>query len=76
MRAVTAARRAGVRASAAGERQVHGAGAHAGPRLQQAGRWHALPCASRCKQVRNHLVGPVLAALRTWDPVLGLVVGF
>ena len=23
----------------------------------------------------GHLVGPVLAALRAWDPVLGLVVG-
>ena len=28
---------------------------------------------SRCRQ--GHLVGPVLAALRAWDPVLGLVVG-
>jgi hypothetical protein len=25
--------------------------------------------------VQGHLVGPVLAALRAWDPVLGLVVG-
>ena len=27
------------------------------------------------EQVQGHLVGPVLAALRAWDPVLGLVVG-
>ena len=27
------------------------------------------------KQVQGHLVGPVLAALRAWDPVLVLVVG-
>ena len=27
------------------------------------------------EQVHDHLVGPVLAALRAWDPVLGLVVG-
>ena len=26
-------------------------------------------------QVRDHLIGPMLAVLRTWDPVLGLVVG-
>ena len=25
--------------------------------------------------MQGHLVGPVLAALRAWDPVLGLVVG-
>ena len=27
------------------------------------------------EQVRRHLVGPVLAALQAWDPVVGLVVG-
>ena len=27
------------------------------------------------EQVQRHLVGPVLAALRAWDPVVGLVVG-
>jgi hypothetical protein len=27
------------------------------------------------EQVQGHLVGPVLAALRAWDPVLVLVVG-
>ena len=27
------------------------------------------------EQGRRHLVGPVLAALRAWDPVVGLVVG-
>ena len=27
------------------------------------------------EQGRQHLVGPVLAALRAWDPVVGLVVG-
>jgi hypothetical protein len=26
------------------------------------------------EQVQGHLAGPVLAALRAWDPVLGLVV--
>ena len=26
-------------------------------------------------QVREHLVGPVLAALQNWDPVIGLVAG-
>ena len=26
------------------------------------------------EQVQRHLVGPVLAALRAWDPVVGLVV--
>ena len=28
-----------------------------------------------CEQVQGHLVDPVLAALRAWDPVLGLAVG-
>ena len=28
------------------------------------------------EQGRQHLVGPVLAALQAWDPVVGLVVGF
>ena len=27
------------------------------------------------EQVQRHLVGPVLAALQAWDPVVGLVVG-
>ena len=27
------------------------------------------------EQVQGHLVGPVLAALRAWDPVIGLAVG-
>ena len=49
---------------------------HARELDQQWSRWaDGTPYSGVRDQVRDHLVGPVLAALRTWDPVMGLAVG-
>ena len=63
-------------AGAAGERRVHREGAHAGPTNHEHSRQaDGTRYPGVREQVQGHLVGPVLAALRAWDPVLGLVVG-
>jgi hypothetical protein len=63
----------GGEAGAAGERRVHREGArtldHKHSRQADGTRYPGVR-----EQVQGHLVGPVLAALRAWDPVLGLVV--
>ena len=61
------------RSGAAGERRVYIAKArtldHEHSRQADGTRYPGVR-----EQVQGHLVGPVLAALRAWDPMLGLVV--
>ena len=67
-RAAAPARGAGGGAGAAGERRVHREGArtldHKHSRQGDGTRYPGVR-----EQVQGHLVGPVLAALRAWDPV-------
>ena len=59
------------------ERRVHGGYVRRARELdhQHSRQADGSPYPGVREQGRRHLVGPVLAALRAWDPVVGLVVG-